>query len=270
MFGRDRHDRGALVALIAALIAIVSVAYLNEPSGSIVAGQNSATVQNDAEEDVAQPVPGADDFNFWQDTFPQWVMAMFTIAATGVSILAVVYVRDTLRETRKAVKAAEDAVTVSREMGIKQTRSFVTIGTKQLSGYNDSFRAVFTVVNSGMTGAFNVSIRCTLHVYLKGKSVMYLSAWEKIGVMENGRRLEKVAIDFPCEAMGFPASLADDMDYHINVDACVVYGDVFDRTHTNFLRVGYFAAGEGRRNLVVLKSQEDTVCSHKGKRKSDH
>lgn len=162
MFGRDRHDRGALVAFIAALIAIVFVAYLNQPSSAPEADKNATTIEQDAQQDVPQSVPSTDDFEFWEDTFPQWAMALFSIVATGISWLAVVYLRETLRETRKAVKAADDAVDVTREIGQAQVRAYLNCPSVEFAVNEMQLRCLFNLHNSGASPAKSVFIEAKL------------------------------------------------------------------------------------------------------------
>ena len=51
---------------------------------------------------------------FWFDTAAQWLMALFGVIATGISIWAVMLLRDNLRETRKATEAALGMVNAER------------------------------------------------------------------------------------------------------------------------------------------------------------
>jgi len=63
-----------------------------------------------------------DDNHFWlrefigwvytEDSLAQWIMAIVSAIATGVSLLAVFLVRDTLRENRRATSTAADAYAV--------------------------------------------------------------------------------------------------------------------------------------------------------------
>ena len=56
-----------------------------------------------------------------------WALGMLVVSTLMmlVSALGVWWIRDTLVETRKAVKAADDAVTVTREVGEAQVRAYV-------------------------------------------------------------------------------------------------------------------------------------------------
>lgn len=162
MFGRDRHDRGALVALALALTAIVFIAWIENrphpPSHQVEAPntQNGGGAENGDGEVVEQ----AAHFGLFTpaDTYAQWIMAALSIVATGISAWAVVLLRDTLQSTRDAVRAADDAVDVTREMGIKQVRAYVFCEQVSLQWDNDSIkRVVFIWKNSGQSPAGKVS-----------------------------------------------------------------------------------------------------------------
>ena len=64
-----------------------------------------------------------------KDTLAQWAMAFLGIIATGLSGWAVLLLRDTLRETKVAAKAAQDAVAVTRDIGERQVRAYVSFKT---------------------------------------------------------------------------------------------------------------------------------------------
>lgn len=53
--------------------------------------------------------------------FAKWLLALNDFT-TGVTIVGVWFVRDTLIETRRAVRSADDAVAVTREIGHSQLR----------------------------------------------------------------------------------------------------------------------------------------------------
>lgn len=71
--------------------------------------------------------------SFWEtytspaDTYAQWIMAVLSFAATGVSLWAVILVRNSLELNRRATKAAEDAVAETRRIGEAQVRAHVSI-----------------------------------------------------------------------------------------------------------------------------------------------
>ena len=85
----------------------------------------NASYQQRWQQEHAQQEQESGDRHFWlrplygwiyaEDTLAQWMMAIFGVAATGVSIWAVILVRDTLYETREFAKAARDSAQVARD-----------------------------------------------------------------------------------------------------------------------------------------------------------
>lgn len=61
------------------------------------------------------------------DTFAQWIMAIFTIAATGVSIAAVVLVNKTLKANTAAVSEAREANRIAREAVVAENRAWLRL-----------------------------------------------------------------------------------------------------------------------------------------------
>lgn len=61
-----------------------------------------------------------------EESAAQWVMAVISIVATIVSIFAVWLLKGTLAATRDAVKSADAAVEVTREMGRIQVRAYLS------------------------------------------------------------------------------------------------------------------------------------------------
>ncbi len=156
----NRHHRHALIALGLALAAIVLLAWLGNPAGQNV-GQPSAEHASGRQGDPVEPA------GFWrthttpQDTYAQWVMAAFTIVATGLSLYAVRLVRDTLRETRRTAVAAEKGVEEATRLGEMQLRAYLII--KRVSTYfvfdgAEMYAVKFELIvtNGGDTPAVNI------------------------------------------------------------------------------------------------------------------
>lgn len=103
-----------------------------------------------------------------EDTLAQWVMAVFAAIATGVSIWAVALLRVTLAETRNAVKSADDAVAVTREIGQKQVRAYVVVNSAKYD-WDKADEVVITVYikNTGQSPASNIKMmgECFFDVY---------------------------------------------------------------------------------------------------------
>lgn len=168
MPGSNQRDRGALVALVAALVAIVLVAFFNQPIEHSTAGQQGKNVEQPQSDDVSRLVSDIREFDPWNDTYAQWLMALFGVAATIISWRAVVYVRDTLRATNKAVKAAEDAVAETRAIGRDQSRAYVHMKSIHWSESGNNFRFVCYVENSGETPCLRFNITAVMTISKPG------------------------------------------------------------------------------------------------------
>lgn len=140
-----KHDRFVFAALglvvgvgLALLILVWALPEFRSPTLARQHYENwHATAQ------IAQNVE-LDGSHFWvrelhgwvysEDTIAQWLMAVFSIIATGTSIWAVLLLRGTLAATREAnanaadgVAAARDAVSEATRIGEAQVRSYLQI-----------------------------------------------------------------------------------------------------------------------------------------------
>lgn len=91
-----------------------------------------------------------------------WVMAGLTLLATVVGGLSLALIFWTLIAAQRSATAAEQAVSVSREIGQQQMRAYVTITGIALHVQGNLFpEAVVTLVNSGQSPAQKVSLSIT-------------------------------------------------------------------------------------------------------------
>lgn len=92
------------------------------------------------------------------------VVGALTVGVTGVGIY---WVKETLAETQKAVKAAEDAVAVTREMGERQMRAYIWIETSEMKdvGANKTPYAHIGIKNYGQTPAQILGHKSWLGLY---------------------------------------------------------------------------------------------------------
>ena len=167
MSDSHRRDRGALVALALSLVAVVLVCLIaNQPAYQVVGKQDTPAT------DYPQDQYGPSEGHWWpefaaRDTYAQWAMVALTFAATAISIWAVRLVNDTLAETRRAVRAAEDANRVSREIGQAQVRAYLNIEYSKIVPpkkpaifpFLDGMNAVVAFRNSGQSPAYDVRLR---------------------------------------------------------------------------------------------------------------
>lgn len=84
------------------------------------------------------------------------LIGFLTISITG---LGVFWVRETLVETRKAVKAADDAVEVTRAIGQAQVRAYLTCTGGKFGIERSYFHCWCYIANKGQSPARNVRIR---------------------------------------------------------------------------------------------------------------
>lgn len=130
-----------------------------------------------------EPLPWYMDRGIWGfagDTIAQWIMSIAGIAATGVSIAALILIAKTLDATReaaeytgKAVKVAEDAnaaardaVGVTREIGQAQIRAYMSIPECNIGMPNPpNITFHFWMKNSGQSPARNVGLRICLQIF---------------------------------------------------------------------------------------------------------
>lgn len=155
----SKHDRGVFFAIglvvgiaIAFVFFVWSVPGFRNPPYQPVGYSNT----ENPETGDYKPIVGS---SFWEiytspsDSYAQWIMAVFSIAATGVSIWAVRLLRDTLIATRAAVRAADDTVNVTREIGKAQTRAYLSVTPNEippLEGSNLETAQNFTIsINNG-------------------------------------------------------------------------------------------------------------------------
>ncbi|UYV37662.1 hypothetical protein N4R57_00635 [Rhodobacteraceae bacterium D3-12] len=115
------------------------------------------SAQNQAES--RQDLHAQQDMSRW--AFWMMIISGLTLFVTG---LGIVWIRDTLIETRRAVRAADDAVTVTREVGETQTRAYVHVEGAEVRWLNalgqfegtsrqDVMSIITTTRNTGNTPA---------------------------------------------------------------------------------------------------------------------
>lgn len=120
--------RGYWLAAIA--LGLTTILALSPWLGSPAYGQERQQHAQQATDGNDDPVESS---GFWsayaapRDTYAQWIMAIFSIVATGVSVGAVILVRDTLRANTAAVDLAREANNLTREAMIADKRAWIAI-----------------------------------------------------------------------------------------------------------------------------------------------
>jgi len=113
MSRRNRHDRGALLALA----VIVGGAVLSAFFGFLGQAQRQPDTQP-RQERSANVDPDA--YNGWRDTYAQWAMVFLAAGGTGVGIWTIVLLQRTIRETRKGNR-------INRSVGEAQVRAYIEV-----------------------------------------------------------------------------------------------------------------------------------------------
>ena len=107
--------------------------------------------------DVVQSVWAWDGLVTTSDTFAQWIMAFFGVVATGVSVWAVILLKRTLKESRRATEtalraaeAAEQTVEVTRDIGQRQIRAYMVANTADMVWVQGFDESETTILNYGI------------------------------------------------------------------------------------------------------------------------
>ncbi|MDP1700431.1 MAG: hypothetical protein Q8L53_05645 [Aestuariivirga sp.] len=167
MSDSNRGDRGALVALalvVAAIVIVTALGWLSNPTDYGIGQPAPHNVEQRQDGKVSELVASSDNFHPWRDTYAQWLMALFSVAATGVSIWAVRLLRSTLRETQAATQATVEANEVARVIGRSQVRAYLSVSDMILNFSDDGIVARVDIKNSGQSPAFKVIVKGRIHV----------------------------------------------------------------------------------------------------------
>lgn len=246
---RNRGDRGALVALGLILAAIVLVAFfetgargsLNDQGGN----GGDEPVEERSEGNISQAVASPDDFDFWQDPFPQWAMAFLAAIATGTGVLGVIWIRQTLKATRDTAQAAIDANDGAREYRLAEYRPWIEIVRTpdfelvEMNG-EPALTVGLTLRNSGRSPAVQIEIRLSVEIVPEPVfSNDDTSLFAEQCVTSIGRRRQNNVL-FPTSPNEFNGATDDLPDLSgasgfVHIIACVIYespASDTDRFHT--------------------------------------
>jgi hypothetical protein len=104
MLGRDKGDRGALLALAIVVAGAIIVAWLGAPSNEIA---KSYGLPNSSGGNTSSETVEAVDWGIFtaRDTLAQWIAATAAFFSFAASVWAIRLVGKTLKETRRAIHA---------------------------------------------------------------------------------------------------------------------------------------------------------------------
>ena len=237
MSDSKRRDRGALIALGLSLAAIVIVVWLSQPASELAARPYLGGADYPLEHH------GPAEGRWWpelaaRDTYAQWIMALLSVVATGISIWAVKLVRDTLVVTR-------DAVADTRQIGEAQVRAYLTVSGGRYSVGMGSTRYDIKIKNVGQSPARNVKSVCYIDLagrpgpdreYTSWKShIAAISSsgegkvWFFYNIPDNPDFRGNPGIAFPEIPKDREKILRDEEFPHSSIRVAVGWDDVFGR-----------------------------------------
>lgn len=166
MSSSNKRDRGTLAALGMALVAIVLVSWFSQPINGSIDEYNEDAAPPWQSEDIPEVAAIGGDIKIFGDTYPQWIMAIFSVFSTGVSFLAVVWVKRTLVETRR--------------IGQAQVRAYLSIIKAECRTENGGVFLKALIKNSGQSPAFHVDLRRVCIVSPQTTAQVQLSLVERV------------------------------------------------------------------------------------------
>ncbi len=172
-----------------------------------------------------------------------FVMAYAAIGTLGVATVGLVWIKATLDETREAVRAADDAVTVTREIGEAQTRAYLAVKSIRWlckPGEADFIRAECVIENFGQTPAFKcwVEFQVTAVISPVGKISFEtaVSALQPVPKMPGGSNSvhvkgDEIPIRAECKTQLGILDLIKGRSAVIFLRGWATYEDIFGREH---------------------------------------
>lgn len=255
MLHRDRRDRGALLALGIIVCGAVLAAWFGHYSDQPNRQPDTSQQETPSTE---QPPPASNPWPQFTpaDTYAQWIVAFLSIIGTGVSVWAVILVRNTLELNRKAVAAAEhgnkqsaraalaaqhaanasiEANKIARETGIAQVRAYLTVvgGEFWVNGNFVNIRV--DVLNTGQSPA----VKCTVSARLStptmtdeyvGPPLIYTEwSWAEVFYVPSQRQEESI-VTFDHKVPANAARQIYDGAMLLSADCKIEWIDVFGGT----------------------------------------
>lgn len=178
------------------------------------------------------------------DGWAQWAMVGTSVLALAVSAWAVWLLKKTLHATREAVRAADDAVTVTQKIGTEQLRAYLSVESAHII-FDEAVNVVrITLKNFGQTPAYNVRAcffrtdeRPEVNVIFPDEGFSYLGS-----IPPNG----EICKDMPSDEFRAPNIISDvimllpgkrtmgESDPFFWVVGKVLYQDAFGRDRVEF------------------------------------
>jgi hypothetical protein len=195
MSDSHRQNSRALIALGLALFSVVAVCFItarpnelsSHPLGQIYAEAPQPKDNN------GQPIAKRIYWGFFtaDDTVAQWVMAFFTIVATGISLKAVFLIRDTLGANAAAVdqaKTANEIAKQSSDAALAHARKATELDLRPYVAFSGiEFEKEFVVENGGFSiGLKNFGRTAAREVFF-ARHGRFISASERAKRLDSGK-----------------------------------------------------------------------------------
>jgi hypothetical protein len=97
-----------------------------------------------------------EEYNPWQDPWSQWTMAVFSVVATGASLVGIWLLRRTFEETRRTARAAIKANSIAQTSAQRQLRAYIFPEEAFIAGVAASPQSVVYIrfKNTGQTPSY--------------------------------------------------------------------------------------------------------------------
>lgn len=228
MSRREIRLDGAGILLLALVAACITLAMI---LGGIRPTADAATC---TEECLARADLAAQSSMAWA----AWAMLSVSAVTGGVGFLSLILIYRTLREAqrsadeaKRSADAAEAAIRTSREIGIAQTRAYLSFDKPvlEIKGGHMGMSLKLDALNAGQSPAIGVRIAVTIRheeVLGRNKPVLVFTMTTQHGDIPAGQRrtLETYGLSL-FEELKFPEK--DDTVTTTNVTAVISFKDVF-------------------------------------------
>ncbi|MEZ5872707.1 MAG: hypothetical protein R3D32_12885 [Nitratireductor sp.] len=238
----SKIDKGAMfglglvagVAISLALLVWASPWFTYPPNGTSYISQLQAL--------VAEQQAGKAGDHFWiglipgwlysEDSLAQWIMAVFGIAATVLSAVAVVLVKKTLDATREGVSE-------TRRIGQAQTRAYLFSDKASYAIRKENIQFVIEIRNTGNSPATEI----TTSLRIGDRNSKYKDKWIDVGtvnvssISSNSTGISLFIIDKNHNSFNFLSKKTGIID----IDCVISWDDVFGEKYQQSFIFGYYA-----------------------------
>ncbi len=177
------------------------------------------------------------------DKLAHWLVAATGLGALIVSIWAVYLLKATLGATRDAVRSADDAVKVTRRLGIMQVRAYVASYSSTVSNLAPGSIPVFETVfrNFGQSPAYISIALLAVRLVDELEDAKFFIAKDKVRprsfgtISASGVKYDSIKLGKPLDKELYDAVIAGQKYFVFG--GCIIYKDVFAVTRRHVFRV---------------------------------